>query len=211
VSQAEPPRVAPVARPELDLPTLRQAREPEAAPPQPAPVADERLVIARAGRRDLRLAVTRNAIHGDVRGAALELTVRPRWITGRIAGDELSIHFFGSRSAEGSVGGRSLGFEFNPTEHGWIAGASLPDHAGRVALDPARLSFLPGCDRDLPAVPGRPGAYEGTCSDGARVRIELPPSFFRMPELARLVVLAMLLPEPDPVLRSNERGLFPDP
>jgi hypothetical protein len=212
-AQAEPqpaPEAKPLRRPGLDMPTLLRAGD-DKPPPQPPPAAAERLVIARSGRRDIVLGVSGNGIRGEVRGASLALAAKGSWITGQIAGDELMIHFFGSRQAEGSVGGRPLGFQFNPTERGWIVGASLPEHGGRVELDGGRLSFLPGCDRDLAAVSGRAGVYEGTCADGAHVRIELPPSFMRMPELVRMVTLGMLLPEPDPALRSTERGLFPDP
>jgi hypothetical protein len=165
------------------------------------------VIISRNDRRDVVLEVTATSVRGEVRGARVELTLRGKQLTGRIGEDAVSVNIFARREAHGQAGGRELGFIFTPTERGWIVDASLPDVGGRVRVEPELLSFRPGCDRELAAVANQPGLYQGVCSDDTRVRIWLAPEFLE--PMARLVVLGMLLPEPDPILRGQVRGLFP--
>jgi hypothetical protein len=148
-------------------------------------------------------------VRGSVRGRAVALTLDGKDLTGHIGDDAVSIHIFLQREAHGQVGGRDLHFTFTPTDKGWIADASLPDVGGQVRLEPEMLSFRPGCDRVLAPVANRAGAYAGTCSDESRMSIALPAVF--LDPIARLVVLSMLLPEPDPMLRGQVPGLFPPP
>jgi hypothetical protein len=180
-----------IQQPSLDLPTWRHGLAPELPPRAPAPPA---LVIARAGRSEIRLAVNGDTIRGDVRGMAVALTVGPHGLTGRLGGDAVLIHLFGKREASGHVGGREVAFTLTPTDHGWIAAVRLEDAAGRVELDPARLIVAPGCDQPLAA---QGEAYAGRCGDGTEMRVQLPPAFLALPPLSRLLVLAILLPEPE--------------
>jgi hypothetical protein len=181
-----------------------------AAPPPPAAAAGS-LVIGRAGRGDVVLSAAGDRLRGQVHGVPVDLHITAKRITGRIGGDEVLLWIFGNRRADGTVGGRTLAFTFNPTRQGWIVGATLPDIGARVELDPGKLSFLPGCDRPLGAVANSPGRYQGTCADGAAARIDLPAPFLALPPLARMVVLGMLLPERDASLPEEERALFPRP
>jgi hypothetical protein len=193
--------------PELDLQGFRQAAIEPVRPS--APPAPGRLVIARSDRRLVTLEATATRVRGSMRGRAVALTLDGKDLTGHIGDDAVSIHIFLEREAHGHVGGRELHFTFTATDKGWIADASLPDIGGQVRLEPEMLSFRPGCDRALSPVANRPGVYAGTCSDDTRVRVELPGSF--LDPIARLVVLSMLLPEPEPMLRGQVPGLFPPP
>jgi hypothetical protein len=203
------PAPAPPQVPGLDLAGYRHGlaepapREPEfleQLPPSP------QLVIARSDRRDVSLEVTARTVRGQVRGRTVALELQGNHLGGHIGDDAVNIHIFATREAHGSVGGRDVAFTFTPTEHGWLVDASLPDVGGRVRLESDRLTFSPGCDRDLAA--SRPGLYQGTCSDDTRLRLDVPA--FLQP-MARLVVLGMLLPEPEAVLRGRTPGLFPSP
>jgi hypothetical protein len=214
------PAAPPVSAPGLDLPGfLRGGAEPAPPPAATPPPPTTRLVIARSDRREVSLEVTATAVRGEVRGRPVALTLKGNHLTGQIGGDAVNIHIFANRQASGSVGGRELEFTFIPTERGWLVDAALPDVLGRVRVDPDRLSFHPGCGRDLLLAPARPAVapavvvYQGTCSDDTRLRIELPPALPASSPgaMARLVVLAMLLPEPDPDLRGHTPGLFPPP
>jgi hypothetical protein len=166
-----------VQQPGLDLPTLlREPADPPAPPPPPSPG----LVIARAGRAGITLAVKDDSIVGSVRGVPVSLVVGAKSLTGRIGGDAVLIHVFGTREATGTVGGRELEFSFTPTDRGLIVSASLPDVVGRVELDGDRLSFFPGC-----TLAARAGVYDGRCPDGSALQVALPPSFWRLPHRAR--------------------------
>jgi hypothetical protein len=198
----------PVQAPELDLEGFRRPAIPTTVPVQ-RPSSSPRLVITRSDRAEIVLEATATTVRGRVRGATLDLTLRGKQLTGRIGDDAVAINIFGNRLAEGHAGGRDLVFRFTPTEHGWLVDASLPDVGGRVRLETDALSFRPGCDRELRAAADQPGLYEGVCSDDTRVRIWLPTAFDD--PLARMVVLGMLLPEPEAELRGRVRGLFPPP
>jgi hypothetical protein len=203
------PLPAPPLAPDLDLQGFRRAGI-EPPRPAPAPAPSGRLVIARSDRRVITLEATATSVRGSVRGRTVALTLEGKDLTGHIGDDAVNIHIFLEREAHGHVGGRDLHFTFTPTDKGWIADASLPDIGGQVRLEPEMLSFRPGCDRVLAPVASRPGAYAGTCSDDSRLRIDLPGGAFLDP-IARLVVLSMLLPEPEPMLRGQVPGLFPPP
>jgi hypothetical protein len=196
--------------PELDLQgylhaPIEVARPP--APPPPPPPA--RLLIERSDRRPVTMTATATTIRGSMRGRTVALTLEGKDLTGHIGEDAVSIHIFLDREAHGHVGGRELHFRFLATDTGWIVDSSLPDVGGQVRLEPGMLSFRPGCDRTLAPVANHPGLYEGTCSDDTRLRVEVPPGF--LDPIARLVVLSMLLPEPEPMLRGQVPGLFPPP
>jgi hypothetical protein len=197
----EQPRL--IEQPGLDLPALRRAAEPEPVPIMPKPM----LTIARTGRAAIHLSVSGDAIAGSVRGVPVSLTLSAKSVSGRLGGDAVLIHVFGTRQASGAVGGLELELSFVPTDRGHILSAALPDVDGRVELDAEHLEFSPGCNRPLPAV--RPGLYVGRCGDGAELQVALPPSFWQLPPLTRLVVLGMILPEPDSELESKGPALFP--
>jgi hypothetical protein len=166
-------------------------------------------VIARSDRDVVELETTATTVRGSVRGRTVALTLEGKDLTGKIGEDAVNIHIFLEREAHGHVGGRELDFKFTPTDRGWVVDASLPDVGGQVRLEPEQLSFRPGCDRVLASAPNRPAGYVGTCADATHLRIDLPGSF--LDPIARLVVLSMLLPEPEPVLRGQVPGLFPPP
>lgn len=196
-------------KPGLDLPRLLRAETeiPKFSPPP----ASARIVISRAGRKDVVLQFFEGSLRGDVRGMPLNLSITADTVSGRLGDDELLIRILGTHRAQGSVGGRDLAFTFNPTETGCIVGASLPEHGGRVELDTKKLSFLPGCSRDLKRDDQTSGSYAGICADGTKLRVDLPPSFLALPELVRMVILGLLLPEPEMEERNGRRGLFPEP
>jgi len=206
----EPPQPAappPALAPELDLRGFLHPPVEASKPPPPPPPA--RLVIERNDRKPASLEATATTVRGFVRGRSVALSLVGRELSGHIGDDAVSIHIFLNREAHGHVGGRELHFSFHPTDRGWIVEASLPDVGGQVRVEPGALAFRPGCDRDLLPVAGRPGAYEGTCSDDTRLRVEVPATL--LDPMARLVVLGMLLPEPEPMLRGQVPGLFPPP
>ncbi len=205
-----PTPYAPLEKPDLDLPRLLRG-ETEVVPKAPPSPAPARIVISRTKRKDIVLQFAEGRLRGDVRGMSLSLSITSDTVTGRLGDDELLIRILGTHRAQGSVGGRDLGFTFNPTETGCIVGASLPEHGGRVELDVHKLSFLPGCNRDLNRDSKTPTSFAGTCADGTNVRVDLPAPFLALPELVRMVVLGLLLPEPEVDERNGRRGLFPEP
>jgi len=211
-SQSQSPKLEappPLQTPDLDLDGFRRGLATPTLPPENRPAPPPRFIIDRSDRAAVVLEVSASGVRGQVRGLGVDLTVKGKQLTGRIGEDAVSINIFASREAHGQAGGRELGFLFTPTARGWIVDARLPDVGGRVRLEPELLYFRPGCDRELAAVANQPGLYQGVCSDDTRVRIWLAPGF--LDPLARLVVLAMLLPEPEAMLRGQVRGLFPPP
>lgn len=176
------------------------------SPPSSA-VAAPRLLVTRAGHEEIALSIDGGRVHGQVRGTPVKLLVAARSIRGKIGDDDVVINIFGRFHASGTAAGLPLGFTFKEISGGWLVGASLPEHGGQVRAEATHLSFLPGCDRELAATAA--GSYGGTCADGARLQVELPPAFTNLPEMARLVLLGMLLPVPEDVERDFVRGLFP--
>jgi hypothetical protein len=206
-----PPQAPTLQRPELDLPTFLSAGEAPERPATPPVVDPDRLIISRSGRAEVALVATAGRLRGEVRGRSLDLAFKDRSVSGRIGGDELQILGAGSERAVGHVGGKAIDFSFNPTDHGWRVDASLPNLNGRVRLDEGGLYFFPGCGEELQAVAGKPGNYQGICADGTSVRITLPRAFAQAAPAARLILLGMLLPEPDAGDPSKTPGLFPPP
>jgi hypothetical protein len=163
-------------------------------------------MIERAGRKDVSLTVTANRVVGHVRGTPVDLTIEPSQINGHIGIELINLWMIGD-SAQGRIANRDVGFSARLTRRGHILRGTLPGHTVRLELGPNVLSWLPGCDRDLPAV--APGLYEGECDGEGWARVTVPPAFAKMPVLPRSIVLAMLLTERDPRFEYDGRGLFP--
>jgi hypothetical protein len=179
------------------------SRDEEAPPPAPPP----RLLIQRQGRPEISVAVTADAVRGEVRGVAVDLHLTASQLTGKIDGELVNLWLLGGRRAEGTIAGQDFLFELTDTRRGHVVRGGVPGHSVRAELDPDALSFLPGCDRPLPAVAA--GVYEGTCASGRTTRVSIPPALAAMPALPRLMLLGVLLTERDPILRFGDRDLFP--
>lgn len=173
-----------------------------------------RLGVRWEGRREVSLAVTGNRVRGQVRGAVVDLEVKPALLEGHIAGERVLL-WLRREEASGTIGGHDVSFVLTPTQRGHILRGNVPGHGVRLELASRMLSFLPGCERDLlplPEVPGRPGTtYQGLCPNGRRLRVHLPPGWYALPELPRLIVLGILLTEKEDILRHQEPHLFPSP
>jgi hypothetical protein len=173
-----------------------------------------RIGVRWEGRKEVSLAVTGSRVHGQVRGAVVDLEVKPALLEGHIGGERVLL-WLRREEASGTIGGRDVAFVLTPTQRGHILRGNVPGHGVRLELASRMLSFLPGCERDLlplPEVPGRPGTtYQGLCPNGRRLRVHLPPGWYALPELPRLIVLGMLLTEKEDILRHEAPRLLPPP
>lgn len=111
---------------------------------------------------------------------------------------------------EGTIDGRESGFHLRTTPRGLLLQGAIPGHSVRLELGAEVLAFFPECEGELRAVAAGPGVigYQGTC-DGRTIRVVLPAAFSRLPAAQRMVVLALLLTETDPVLEYPVPQLFP--
>jgi hypothetical protein len=202
-----PPAAHPRPRPVKHARVVPPEPEPAPAPaPKPAPPPPT-LLFSRAGKADISLAASAEAIRGEVRGLAVDLHITASEVTGKIGQETVTLWLLGGRRGEGTIAGHDVLFELADTEHGHLVRGGVPGHSVRVDLTPAALHFMPGCDRHLPAVAA--GVYEGTCVTGQKVRVSLPPALMQMPPLPRMILLGVLLTERDPILDYHERDLWP--
>jgi hypothetical protein len=177
---------------------------------KPTPSAARRLVIARQGRREITLAVTGDDhgfhINGQVRDARVDLEIAGPRITGKL-GDENVLLLMRGTEAQGTIANHDVGFTLVTTPHGHLMRGSVPAHTTRVETTETTLAYYPGCDDPLALV--APGSYRGTCG-GGKAEIILPPVWQQLPPLPRLILLSLLLPEPE---RGDDRprNLFGPP
>ena len=199
----------PIERPDLDWPPSGAALAEPAPTAQPAPAAH--LVVTREGRRELRLLASASSVSGQVRGTAVHLRLEGVRMRGRIGEASVELWQRGRRHqdilVEGTIDGRESGFLLRATPQGHLLTGSIPGHTVRVELGERFLTWLPGCDENLPAVAA--GIFEGRCASGRRARVELPIALSHMPVAQRMIVLAILLTETDPVFRYTTPRLFP--
>jgi hypothetical protein len=177
------------------------------APARPAAPPPAFLRITRQGRPDIALHVTGTRIEGHARGAAVSLELEGSRLHGKIGDQPLSL--FAARSqASGSIAAEETGFGLAATEGGGaIVRGGVPGHTVRIELASGHLSWYPGCDQPLPQRGA--GVYQGACADGTQATVTIPGALTSWPELPRLIVLGILLTEPDPLLPPATRALFP--
>ena len=90
---------------------------------------------------------------------------------------------------------------------GWALRGSVPAHTTRVETTETTLAYYPGCEDPLATV--APGSYRGACG-GSKAQVVLPAAFQQIAPLPRLILLSLLLPEPE---RGDDRprNLFGPP
>ncbi len=218
---AEPPPRA-VANPRLsfqDLLLEGLAEEPPVSANDPptvsAPKGPGRFLVKWEGHRNVSLDVVdmRSAetdglarIVGTVNRTPLTMEIRRGLITGKIGGEVINLWLKGEEAATGSIAGYPVNFVVLPTQHGYLLRGDLPGHSARLEVRKGLLRWYPGCENVL-ALKGA-GVYQGTCAQGQSASVVLPPGFRQLPPLARLVTLALVLTERDPVFKHSDPQLF---
>jgi hypothetical protein len=191
-----------LAAPWLALDDPRTTDPPPAAP----------LVIALDGRAPVTLMLAGRRLEGHVRGARVDVQVGRAELTGSIAGEPVWIWMHGDE-AEGHIGGHAVGFTLTHTEAGDLLQGTSVRHTVRLERWLGLLSWLPGCEEWLLPLPrdAEPRTvYQATCATGRRLRLSLPDALDELPPLPRLILLALLLTEPDPIVATRLPGLFPE-
>lgn len=137
----------------------------------------------------------------------IDLTIAPsKTLHGRLGEHPVNLVLIGD-TASGDVRGYPCAFEVFPIEGGFLIGGKLPGHTVRVELTQKSLRWYPGCEKELkPAA--APGVFTGTCVENRQATVTLPPALIAMPRLPRLILLAILLTERDPVFDLQEPRLF---
>ncbi|MDX2019509.1 MAG: hypothetical protein SF187_04660 [Deltaproteobacteria bacterium] len=223
VELAAPP--APPAAPVLSGPGLGlhelimegQAEEPRVVQPtKPAPPAPRpgRFLVKWESRRGAALDVldlygqgdALARITGSVNRTPLSIDIRKRLIVGKIGDEVVNIWLKGEEQAEGSIAGYPVFFQVSSTQNGFLLRGTLPGHTARLETRKGLLRWYPGCENALAAT--SPGVYQGTCTEGNNASVVLPPAFRKLPPLARLVMLAIVLTERDPVFKDDKPQLF---
>ena len=222
--QMEPlpaPPAAPIAGgPGLGLHELileGQAEEPrvvEPVLPSPPPRRPGRLLVNWASRRGASLDVVDMYGQGDalaritgtVNRTPLSIDIRKGLVVGKIGDEVVNIWLKGAEQAEGSIAGYAVFFQVSSTQSGFLLRGTLPGHTARLETRKGILRWYPGCENALAAT--SPGVYQGTCTEGKNASVVLPPAFRKLPPLARLVMLAIVLTERDPVFKNDKPQLF---
>jgi hypothetical protein len=144
---------------------------------------------------------------GEVEGTRVTLDVKQPLITGHIASLNVWIVVHGWE-ARGDIGGYPVFFTVAPTKDGEIVRGEMPGHGVRLELEPDKLSWLPGCERDLPGVPGPVPTFEGGCVRDTWARVEVPQQILDLPSVPRMVLLAILLTDRDPIFDGYPPWIF---
>jgi hypothetical protein len=159
--------------------------------------ASGRLVINEEGERDVLMSASAEWLGGEVRGAAVGVSVGASEITGHMAGEPVWIWMHG-QEAEGHIGGHPVGFWLHQTPTGHLLRGRGVGHTIRLEQSHGVLSWLPSCEGPLVRLPrGRLAetVYQGACASGRRMRLTLPDELARMAVFPRLILLALLLTE----------------
>jgi hypothetical protein len=170
--------------------------------PVSVPVSREpvgRLVINEEGERDVLLDVAGDTLSGEMRGARIDIEVRPVEISGHLAGEPVWI-FLHNDEAEGHIGGHTIGFFLHQTPTGYLLRGQAVGHTVRLELSHGVLTWLPSCEGPLVRLPRelpREAVYQGACSSGRRIRVTVPDALALWRPLPRLILLALLLSERD--------------
>lgn len=178
-------------------------------PPRPG-----RLLVNWASRRGASLDVVEMYGQGDalarvfgtVNRTPLSIEIRKGLLVGKIGDEVVNVWLKGKERADGSIAGYDVDFQVSPTQAGYLLRGNLPGHTARLEMHKGILRWYPGCENALAAT--SPGVYQGTCTEGKNASVVLPPSFRKLPPLARLVMLAIILTERDPVFRDREPQIF---
>ena len=224
VAAAPPaPPVAPkISAPAFGLHDFREYVEPATAPAnlEPSnptkitPTRLGRLLVSWPSRRGASLDVLDMAGQGDaiarvfgtVNRTPLSIEIRRGLLVGKIGDEVVNIWLKGEDQASGSIAGYEVDFTVLPTHSGYLLRGNLPGHTARLEMRKGILRWYPGCENALAAV--SPGVYQGTCAEGKNASVVLPPAFRKLPPLARLVMLAIVLTERDLVFRGRDPQIF---
>ena len=158
-----------------------------------------RLVVSQVGRPDISLAVDAQGLHGEVGGQPFEVAVKGVEIDGHLAGEPIWLHMHG-REAEGHIGGHDVGFVLTETPAGHLLRGVSVGSTVRLEESFGRLSWLPSCEHALVRLPrgeAKNRVFQGACASGRRMRLVVPQALDDLAPLPRLILLALLLIEPD--------------
>lgn len=221
VPPAPAPAPSPVKAPGLSFgellmqseapPPLEPRNEPEATRLVPKP---GRLLVNWAGRRGVSLDVLDLSGQGDglarivghVNRTRLAVEIRRGLIVGKIGDEPVNIWLKGEERADGSIAGHTVSINVAPVKNGYLLRGTLPGHTARLEERKGLLRWYPGCERPLVATAA--GVYQGTCTEGRTASVVVPPAIRQLPPLARLVMLALVLTERDPVFDEKDPQLF---
>lgn len=186
-----------------------RAHSPHVEPPRPG-----RLLVNWASRRGASLDVvdmygqgdSLARVFGTVNRTPLSIEIRRGLLIGKIGDEVVNVWLKGKEQANGSIAGYDVDFKVSPTQNGYLLRGNLPGHTARLEMHKGILRWYPGCENALAAT--SPGVFQGTCTEGKNASVVLPPSFRKLPPLARLVMLAIILTDPDPVFRNREPQMF---
>lgn len=204
------------------------AEEPRTAAESPTRIPERlrpaRLLVNWEGRRGVRLDVmdmratgAKEAapngpkdglarIEGTVNRTPLSLDIRRGLMTGKIGDEVVNLWLKGEESADGSIAGYPVSFVVLPIQNGYLLRGNLPGHTARLEVRRGILRWYPGCENALASTGA--GVYQGTCAQGKHASVVLPPNFRQLPPLARLITLALVLTERDPVFKHSDPQLF---
>jgi len=232
VAMLQPPRVATAApaapsieSPPMGLHDFREfpegkveamvpAEAPSSRSPHEEPPRPGRLLVNWASRRGASLDVVDMYGQGDalarvfgtINRTPLSIEIRKGLLVGKIGDEVVNVWLKGKEQADGSIAGYDVDFKLSATQNGYLLRGNLPGHTARLELHKGILRWYPGCENALAAT--SPGVYQGTCTEGKNASVVLPPSFRKLPPLARLVMLAIILTDRDPVFQDREPQIF---
>ena len=217
-----PPAAPTISTPTFGLHDFRDYVEPATAPADLAPSNQAKLTPPRLGRLLVSWPSRRGAsldvldmagqgdaiarIFGTINRTPLSIEIRKGLLVGKIGDEVVNVWFKGEDQASGSIAGYEVDFIVLPTHSGYLLRGNLPGHTARLEMRKGILRWYPGCENALAAV--SPGVYQGTCAEGKNASVVLPPAFRKLPPLARLVMLAIVLTERDLVFRGRDPQLF---
>lgn len=229
LAMVEPPVAIPApAAPKVSAPAFglhdfrdvvenRSATVPAEGPVQASPPAlprPGRLLVSWPSRRGASLDVVDLYGQGDalarvvgtVNRTPLSIEIRKGLMVGKIGDEVVNMWLMGKEQAGGSIAGHEVHFTVSPTQNGYLLRGNLPGHTARLEMHKGILRWYPGCENALAAT--SPGVYQGTCSEGKNASVVLPPAFRKLPPLPRLVLLAIVLTERDPVFLNGDTPII---
>ena len=188
-------RVAAAASPPPVPPATPTPQQTAPAVIEPSPPAAA-LVIRGVGRGEVSLALAGDRLVGRSGATAIDLHLSDGMLTGRLGAHPVSLAIH-DRRAEGTVGGRPIRFELADIPEGKALRAvsvglqPLFAANGLLEVTPTRLWWRSLCTGALTA--RAVGEYQGTCGADGLVSAILPPAWWQLPPLPRMIVLALLV------------------